>query len=408
MPDDPLVSLIAPSLLQRLAGSQPLATGMLASGPGSVVYGTFGGVDALAARLIACGRAGEDALRRMLDRLFGALNTVVEEHGGGVVHFGDATFVAALRPAGPYAPGRAADDVEHAFACALALQARLASFLAIEGPIISSQLQGSGNGTPLVAPLRLGVGAGTHTEVCAGEPVKGRQYFVAGAALDEAIAAHAMARPGEVIAGSTALGLALGMAELGLRTQFGLVAGTPSLEALGGQSPAPLPAPAAAALSACLPAALRLRAARSDGLRGGTQRAAVLAVRWPAHAEPGVVQGHVAAAARLAAAGDGCIVEVLAGGAQPGMLLFFGVAAPEENAQAQALRCARTLRDAAPGISLAVAAGPVFAGAFGSERRRCFIAIGAPVLEARRLAAQAAPGLVWLAAPDAEHAQAFM
>jgi class 3 adenylate cyclase len=372
------------------------------------VYGTLAGIGTLAERLIACGRAGEDALRRMLDRLFGGLNAVVEEHGGSVVHFGDETFVAALRPAGPYAPGRAADDVERAFACALALQARLTSFLALEGPLISSQLLGPGNGAPLVAPLRLGVGAGTHAEVCAGEPVKGRQYFVTGAALDEAIAAHAMARPGEVIAGSNALGLALGMAELGLRTQFGLVAGTPSLEALGGQPPASLPVPAAAVLAACLPAALRARAARSDGLRGSTQRAAVLAVRWPAHEAPGAAQGHVTAAARLAAAGDGCIIEVLAGGPQPGMLLLFGIALLEDNAQPQALRCARALRDAAPGLSLAVAAGPAFAGAFGSERRRCFIVIGAPVVEARRLAAQAAPGLVWLAAPDAEHAQAFM
>lgn len=376
---DPLVALLPPPLARHAAAGR-LSAGVLGRPAGSVIFAALDGVDRLAARLLAGGAAGEDALRRTLGPLYATLVAATEEHGGQAVGLSAGALVVVLEPEAPRRDDRPADDVQRAFACALALQDRVIRFLTLETPTPVPELA-----------LRAGVGAGECVHLCAGGPAAPR-YALAGSALDEALAAHQVAHTGEVVAGAEALGLALGMASLGLRAHFGLVAGAPTLDVNYRYAPEPLPFVEAARLEACLPARLRGPGAAAL-VAGGALQAAAVAARWPSRPErlaaPAELLDYLASADALAAEHGGWLSELQLGGEHGRLVAVFaaedeaaGAALPHAQAYADALRAAAGQHAWPGGLQLGVAAGPVFAGAFGSERRRGYLAAGSPIAEA--------------------------
>jgi hypothetical protein len=370
------------------------APGVLAHGPGCAVYGALDGIGALAEALMPGGRAGDDALARALDTLIGACDDVVAQYGGTLAALSDRALAAVFVPAAPRADDRPADDVQRGFACALALQERFKRFLAFEAPVQARGLA-----------LRVGVGAGARVELCAAHGAGALLYALHGPALDEALAAHEIARAGEVVAGPDALGLALGAGTPKLRAHFGWIAGEPA-PALPAST---APEPAAAADAEALPAALRARL----GVAPGPVRAGLVVLQWPrAACTDEELLDFLGAAGALADAHGGWLAEVDLGGQHPRVLAAF--LAAHDDPLPRALDCAAALGAAAAahawlaGRRIGVAGGRVFAGACGAARRRVYLLAGTPLTEARRLATQAPPGPVWLASPDAEHAQAYI
>jgi class 3 adenylate cyclase/tetratricopeptide (TPR) repeat protein len=171
---------------------------------GAAIVADIAGFTALTEALDIVEGGGADALSMILDRVFGSLTDIVEEHGGEVVHLAGDGLLAIW-------PEQADQDVAtaviRAAACGLRIQSDLAGDPGLEPHRIRMRV-GVGAG-PLWLPIVGGVGGAWFA------PVGGPPLRQIGTALEAA-------RPGDVVVAAEAMALA-GPAVQGSKTLNGLV-----------------------------------------------------------------------------------------------------------------------------------------------------------------------------------------
>lgn len=158
--------------------------------PAAVLSADVVGFTSLTERLARSGPQGAERVKELLDLCFGRLTELLWEHGGESFKFaGDAAL--ALWPVAE--EESLAETVRRAAACGPAIQRALDGIAALEGERLR---------------LRVGIAAGQVWAASLGG-IEGRwESLVAGEPLEEAAAAQALARPGEVVLSASAQGLA--------------------------------------------------------------------------------------------------------------------------------------------------------------------------------------------------------
>lgn len=110
----------------------PLTEARLDPIPGALLFADVSGFTALTERLSAVGPAGVETLSRVLNEFFGALISVVADHGGDVLKFAGDALVISFSERGLGAEARR-ESVQRAAACGLAVQAAVRGFESEDG-----------------------------------------------------------------------------------------------------------------------------------------------------------------------------------------------------------------------------------------------------------------------------------
>ncbi|MGC8762464.1 MAG: AAA family ATPase [Acidobacteriota bacterium] len=375
-------------LRHRLAALLPRPVWPLVAGraegrrtEGCVLFADLAGFTALTERLSAIGREGAEELTRIVNRFFEAQITVVHRAGGDVLRFGgDALTVFFEKGARP------------ALEAALAMQAAAGAFHEVP----------TRAGTFSLA-MKIGAAEGSVLLGLVGDEERGRDYFAAGRALDDAAEAEHRAARGEVVLSPALAGrarsLGFGLAEAG--------DGFARLE--GGAGPPPAPEatlspepPPLLALESFLPPWAVEKARLNEGLWAAEhRRTTVLFLSYSGldyENDPRVldkVRAVYGEIAREVQRHGGWVNKVDMGDKGSKAIALFGVPRALEGAEEAACRAALrilesgVLRELLPVVRIGIASAPLFAGYVGCEERREFTVMGDGINLSARLMANA-------------------
>ncbi len=340
---------------------------------GAVLFADVSGSTALAERLAKRGPGGAEEFSRILNGYFGTIIDVVTAHGGDVVKFaGDGLF--ALWPADGDALATATQSAAQG---ALALQSTLSGH-ADDGVRLS---------------MRVGVGAGSLTGLCVGEP-EHMEFVVVGAPVTAACAAERLAQPGEVVLAATAWALVRDRC-----AATDLEAGAARLDAVARPvpvsplSPTPIDEVPDATLRAFVPPGIlaRLDAGQGEWL-AERRRVTALFIQLPDWTETTLAQAQatMATVQAVLARYQGVVSRLGMDSRGPVVKAAFGLPplAHEDDAvrgvQA-ALELQAALHAGGARCAIGVSWGRTFCGAIGSPRRREYTMAGDAVNLAARL-----------------------
>ncbi|MEZ0374480.1 MAG: adenylate/guanylate cyclase domain-containing protein, partial [Candidatus Sericytochromatia bacterium] len=188
----PVTSYVPRLALQALSGTAP------ARFEAAVLFADISGFTRLTETLAEQGAEGLDALTLTLKRCFGSLIDMIRQHGGDVIKFaGDALLVI-------WSPAELQQSLEELAlrACHCALQMQR-SWRAVRAQSSAS------------LDLKIGLGAGPIHSLDLPEALK-REAVILGPGVQQALAAEAGAKPGDIVLHPDLLRL---LAEAGLQTQ---------------------------------------------------------------------------------------------------------------------------------------------------------------------------------------------
>jgi class 3 adenylate cyclase len=178
---DTLASYVPAIIIQQLAAQPtPLTTPRADQFPAAVLFADIKGFTPLTERLGQRGVAGTEEFSRILNEYFGALIALITEHGGDINKFaGDA--ILTIWPA---VEGDLGTAIQRAAQCALAIQARLHNFTAVEGVELT---------------IRIGLGAGPVSLIQIGGVFARWEALLVGQPIVQASRAENSAPPGQVV-----------------------------------------------------------------------------------------------------------------------------------------------------------------------------------------------------------------
>lgn len=384
----PIVTSYVPGrvVLARLHAGGPQSRPDVDPFSAAVLMADISGFTKLSETLSIQGSAGIEQLTRVLNGYFGQLVEVVRQWGGDVISFAGDAMLAVWTES----PERVDEDVLRAAQCALAIHARLAGFVAPFG----AQLR-----------LRLSVGAGTVRLNLLGGVGGDWIVFPMGQPVVDAATANTRAEPGQLVLAPSAATLVEGKIQgtsldtVGFRVDAVRAPGVvPAIDPA-----AAIPSALEASLLPYLPVSVRGRlAAGQESWLSELRRVSVIFVNLAGmnhtlsldQAEA-VVQTLQSTVTRL----EGLINKLSVDEKGVSVLAVFGLPpfAHEDDPlravqTAQALR--KTLGEIAMPCSIGIATGRVFCGEVGSDVRREYTVIGAPVNLAARLMTAARGGIL--------------
>lgn len=364
--------------------------------PAAVLFADLVGFTPMTEALTAKGREGAEELTRILDRVFTALISICEDHGGVVGKFvGDALTVY-------WAAEQEVDlpvAIQSALTCGLTLQSQMGAFAEVP----------TAAGSFLLA-MRVGVAAGSVELRVAGDPAVGLEALLLGWPLLAASQAQAAAAPGEVVAHPSAAAQAIGHPQDGMLVVESPVGRPPRrpLRPLTWDSVTD-PDRVAALIARFLPPALAERILLGQGAFVADLRRAT-SVFAGLHGTRIDVENALTAAQRVISAAGGRVNRVSLGNEGTMIHLLFGAPTANEDDAARAVWAARLLWAELTGqynvneVQIGVATGGVYAGPVGGPTRREYTVMGDAVNLSARLMQVAGPGQVVCDTPTVEEA----
>lgn len=369
----------------------------------AVLFADVAGFTPMSERLALLGPLGTEELAQILNKTFAALIAEVAARGGIVARFsGDALTAFFLRPPDS-PPGQTAS---RALACAQAMQRAMSAQM--------SRVQAGGQTFDL--SIKIGAAYGPAALLTVGDPVRGMEPVLAGAALDWAVGGEKCARAGQVAAHAAMLTIA---DETIGETCDEYVVLSPS--AFVSDSTAPRPdeegeshllaaiGEADAFIETCapfLPRSVYARLVAGEGDFAGEHRRVTsmfvnfTGLRYDQPSAGEQLQEYVHAMQDVVARFDGHLNRVLTGDKGSALHVLFGAPDAHEDDLFRALRCALALQAEVarlPFIAeqrIGIASGVVFAGPVGSAARREYTVIGDTVNLSSRLTSSCDPGCI--------------
>ena len=324
---------------------------------GTVLFCDVAGFTPLTEALAAIGREGSEELTRVLNGYFTVMIDIIGAEGGDVLRFGGDAMTVLFPGRSPRAALRAADRMMAAMAPFAALATRAGTF---------------------AISMKIGAAHGTCHLGIVGDDALGRDYYAAGAPIDDSAAAEHHASPGEVVRHAS------------------IPRRSPRAAA-----PPPRPAPPEASqLARLVPGFLAERAAvGAAGEHRGT--AVVFASVTGLADEPARLHRDVAALHRSAASAarrhGGVVNKLDMGDKGAKAILLFGAPRAIEQREEMAVRAALELRARLPdgmAIAAGVTSAPLFSGPVGAPGRRELTVMGDGINMAARLMQAAAAGQI--------------
>ncbi|NJL34761.1 MAG: adenylate/guanylate cyclase domain-containing protein, partial [Chloroflexaceae bacterium] len=173
------------------ADPRPLTGPVAERFPAAVLLADISGFTALTEELTRSGPAGVEEVSSLLNRYFGILIDLIDDHGGDIVEFtGDG--VIALWPT-VISGETLAEATVRAVQCGLLVQQQIAAFTTVDN---------------LHLTLRISIGAGEVLFATVGGALGRWELVVAGEPLTQASAAEHYTTPGDVVLSPEALALA--------------------------------------------------------------------------------------------------------------------------------------------------------------------------------------------------------
>jgi len=368
----------------------------------ATVFADISGFTPLAEGLASAGVRGAEELTAILNRVFEALITTVESHGGQVVKFGGD----ALSLIWPCAAADLAEAMGRAAQAAFAMQAAMARFATISSKQGNFELK-----------MKIGLSAGEVLEVHAGGVYGRWEYVLAGAPLANMSHAENHAQAGEIVADETAWKLLEGQAVQAIEVVPGFYrlirvgdVSLPTASTLPDWSSLDETATAtiAAALRSYIPGAISssLESDYKDMLAELKPMTVCFVgfsgLDYDHDPEAGPrLSSFLRDAQEMIYRFEGSVNKLAVGDKGSVLLVLFG-APPffHEDDEVRAVACALALGKVAARHRLeariGLAAGPLFAGPLGAPQRREYTVIGDTVNLAARLMQKAGSGEVWV------------
>ena len=378
----------APQLILRRAIQDPkgITAATVVRFPAAVLFADISGFTALTERLAARGPAGAEDLTDLLNRYFGQMIDLIDEHGGDVVKFaGDA--LVALWPGADEAG--VAPLVERIARCSLVMQGRLHNYEVAEGLRLS---------------MKLAIGAGEVLSEHLGGVFDRWELLIAGQPLAQVGVANGRAEPGDIVVSAEAWrliayhanGTALGDGAVRLS----------SLERTLAFEPPPalaLRPEIAPGVRSFVPVAIRgrLDAGQTDWL-GELRRISLMFVNLPDFNVDAPLEAAQSAMRALQTAlyrFEGSINKISVDDKGASLIAVLGLPPlSHEDDPERALRAAVAMQEGLTKIgfrsSVGVCTGLAFCGAVGNARRREYTVMGDVVNLAARLMQAAKGGIL--------------
>ncbi len=355
---------------------------------GCVLFADLAGFTALTENLAKIGKEGAEELTRILNDFFAAMIRIAHEEGGDVLRFGGDAMTLFF-PEGE----------EGGLRAAVRMQREAVRF----GSIAT-------RGGTYSLGMKIGASVGTVLFGTVGDAETGRDYFAAGAALDEAAEAEHHAVRGQIALAPSCLSR-LPSGWRGLRRLadgFALLApgkagsGKPTRGHHPSRFAAKSSRPPRAVLEAFLPPFIAAKVRLVDGLSAAEHRRTsvlFLAFRGLDYEGDGEASRKVddvyRELARTARQFGGWINKVDMGDKGSKAIVLFGAPRALENQEEAACRAALAilaspaLRGLLTDVRVGVTAAPLFAAYVGSEERREYTVMGDGINMAARLMANA-------------------
>lgn len=360
-----------------------------------VLFADVSGFTPISEALGRHGQAGTEELTRLLNDYFEVMIDLVASYGGVVGAFGGDAMTALF----PTAPGESlAAPGTRAVQCALDMQALMLPYRDIPTRAGSFSLT-----------IKIGLAAGSVFSAVVGDPALRLQSLLAGAVVEQAVAAERTAHSGEVVLRRELAGMLPGLVIAEERGAFVAIA-----DLLERPSYTPLPElPAAPAgllptLSAFLhPAVARRLLDDRSGFVNEYRDITALFVGFDgfdydgdslAHAH---MQDYLARVGRVVQQYDGDLNKLDMADKGNKFVILFGAPVAHENDAERAMHCALALRalhqEIGHGLRVGIASGLVFCGLVGGALRREYTVMGDTVNLAARLMQAARPGEIVVA-----------
>ena len=378
---DTLGSYVPAFILQQLADNPaPLAAPRADRFPAAVLFADIKGFTPLTEQLAQRGVAGAEELSRVLNEYFGALITLISEHGGDIIKFaGDA--VLTIWPA---VEDDLATATQRAAQCALSIQSRLHNFPAAEGVQLT---------------IRIGLGAGQVSLIQIGGIFARWEALLIGQPIVQASRAEGSASPGQVVIAPEAWALAQDALKVELFTpaegQQGLRLESVRVPlALEATSFPKLDGSAETALRAYIPGAIlkRLSAGQTEYL-AELRRVTVLFVNLPGFEQVTLLEQAHRVMRTIQSAlykYEGSVIQFLMDDKGTTLVAAFGLppfahADDATRGTLAALEIQSALRDLGLRYAVGVTSGQAYCGERGNARRREYAMLGDTVNLSARL-----------------------
>lgn len=330
-------------------------------------------------------RQGAEELTRYLNAVFSALIADVERFEGSVLSFAGDSIICWFDQSGGDATARAA-------AAAFAMQSAMKAFAAIRLP----------DGAATTLTLKTAIASGAARRFVVGDPAIQLLDVLAGAAVERAAAGEQLANPGEILldeATADRLGPSLEVhawrSDPVRGERFAVAAAWSGGVAAFGL-PSERNSPPAGQLRAWLPAALHR--GEQGGFTAGFRPCVVLFVRfggidYDREEARTDLDAFVAALQACAAQYEGTLMQLTFGDKGSYAYINFGALVIHEDDPRRAVKAAAALRAGTDlPIQVGIARGVMHVGAYGSETRKTYGALGDDVNTAARLMTIASQG----------------
>lgn len=391
--------------LRQLSGSEAVPE----RGSGSVLFADVVGFTGLTTRLAELygGRRGAEEVPVYLNRLYEALNVEVQRRGGSVIGFAGDAITCWF----------AADDGRLAVACGLAMQQAMAPFGRLA-------LGGAAKGESISLALKVAVTAGSVRRFVVGDPRIQRIDVIAGGPVAQIEALEGLVSKGQVVVSGAVAGAVGEAVRLVPIAQHGaapdavqawLAHGLAADPSLGTDPRSAVPATQELEALAqwLLPTVQRrLSSGKGDFLTELRPVAALFlsfdGIDVSEDGAPTQFNQVVCAAQQVAAEYGGNVLQVTSGDKGNYLYMAFGAPVSHEDDVQRCAAAALDLRQALSGfgflsrLAIGLGYGTARTGAYGSETRRTYGALGEGTNMAARMMSKAPNGRVYVSGAFAD------
>ncbi|HSR20097.1 MAG TPA: cache domain-containing protein [Anaerolineales bacterium] len=325
---------------------------------------------------------GAEEVIRQLNRVYSVLIDEVHRFGGSVINFSGDAITCWFDDLDPECQPRPGSSAHRALACALAMQAGMQQFAAINRP----------DGKIITLSIKVAVAAGPARRILVGVGTPHQIDVLAGSTLAHLAEAEHHAEKGEIIvatAGVADLDASCTLSETRDGGQFGVVAGLKTEVPPAAWPDLPADAiPPEQAQPWMLPAVFdKVRAAKSDMLSELRQAAALFlkfgGLQYDTDAKSGQrLDRYIQWVEQVIAPYEGSIIQLTVGDKGSYLYAVFGVPVAHPDAPARAVRAALELAKPPKRLSyitdiqIGLAYGQMRVGAYGGSSHRTYGAIG--------------------------------